>query len=78
MEQNWCWACQKMCPFADRLTGNCMSDPYDKGCIEAIYTDNKTYPANGSMYSNSTTGTIVLDDTNIIIFDDEYRKMDFD
>lgn len=69
MEQYWCWACQKMCPFVDRLTGNCMSDPYGNGCIGVIYTVNKTYPTNGSMYSNST---------NIIIVDDEYRKMDFD
>ena len=67
MEQNWCWTCQKMCPFADRLSGKCMSDPYDKGCIGVVYTDNKTYPTNGSMYGNSTTGT-----------DDEQRKMNFD
>ena len=78
MEQYWCWACQKMCNFADRLTGNCMTDPYSNGCIEVIYTDNKTYPTNTPMYGNNTTGTIIFDNPNIIIFDDEYRKMDFD
>lgn len=70
MEQNWCWTCQKMCNFADRLTGNCMTDPYSMGCLQRTYTSNKTYPNSNPFYTMNTNSSSTLDD--------EYKKEDFD
>lgn len=47
-----------------------MTDLYSMGCLQRIYTSNKTYPNSNPFYTMNTNSNSTLDD--------EYKKGDFD
>ena len=60
-EGYWCWTKQKCCPYADRMTGSCMSNIHYEECNGHLeYNTSTTYY--GTCPYTTTLGTDMPDE----------------
>lgn len=55
-EGYWCWTRQRCCPYADRMTGNCMSNALYEQCNGHLEY------STGTTYDGTCPYTIMLED----------------